>query len=204
MTKSLCPIQSARWKATELPREQLHVNHQSRAGDDGAPVFARLAAWFEKMPTSDLDWEGDLPTAENRNGDRRRVEAPCECGGPSAWTCATRVYNHFALGGGRIGRTGRGFTVYPEDPAINAAILGVANKYIEPHFEDGLPCEEFRDLCNELATRLHTYADGTVTTYFLPQEAAAYLRSTNAAQTWSTNQLLRHDFYKRRHHDEPN
>ncbi len=182
----LCKIQLARWKETERPLALLNQNHRYSVGTDEVPIFARLDEWWSERPTSNL-----------RRIDGRKIERGCGCGGPSAWDCSAKVYSQEALGGGRVGRTGRGYTVYPEDEDINAAILGTANKFIEPMFDNGLPCEAFRDLCNQLVLEIHTYPDGTMTTYFLPKMAAAYLRSNNAAQTLTTSQLRK----LRTHHE---
>ncbi len=175
---NLCKIQVARWKKTERSLALLNQNHRYSAGTDEIPIFARLDEWWSERPTSNLRWK-----------DGRKIERGCACGGPSAWACFAKVYSRKALGGERVTRTGRGYTVFPDDADINAAILGTANKFIEPMFENGLPCEEFRDLCNELVLELHTYSTGMTTTYFLPKSAAAYLRAKNASQTMTTSYL---------------
>ncbi len=181
----LCTIQVARWKKTERPLALLNQNHRYSIGTDEIPIFARLDEWWSERPSSNVRWK-----------DQRKIERGCSCGGPSAWECFAKVYSRQALGGGRVRRTGRGYTVYPDDEGINAAILGTANKFIEPLFENGVPCEEFRDLCNQLVLDIHTYPDGTITTYFLPKMAAAYLRANNVTQSVTVSQLRKLKIHK--------
>lgn len=169
---NLCPVYHARWLASDCSPGLLNQNHSYSVGKDDVPTFVRLDDFWAARPTSNVE-----------------ADTVCECGRPSSWHCYAQVYSRVLLGGERVCRTGRGYTVYPADERINAAILGIANKYISPRFENGLPCEEFRDLCNQLVLKLHTYVDGTVTTYFLVKEASAYLKSQNATQSLTTSRL---------------
>ena len=185
-TTKLCPVQLGRWRETDRSRALLMDNHKYSVGKDTSPVFARLDTFWAKRPTSNVThFEGT------------KQEPACACGSPSAWSCYSKVYTHILLGQERVYRTGRGFTVYPGDSDINAEILGIANKYIPSSFVNGIPCEEFRDLCNELVLSLSRFTDGTVSTWYLPQIAAAYRRREHATQSVTTSRLRKPNYNKR-------
>ena len=108
-----------------------------------------------------------------------RIEAfdavePSEHG--DEWRKWNRTRTRELLGGGRVSRR-QGYTAFPSNEKINAAILAVANKFVPARFDEkGIPCEDFRDMCNHLVLDgLHTFSDGEISTYYLEKKAVVYL-----------------------------
>lgn len=142
------------WTDSDIGREALTDAHSYVVGDDDTtPSFPRIEAYLAAEPLrQDPEWD--------------------------QWQ---RVKVRTLLGGERIARTGRGYTVFPADAKVNAAILGTANKFIPACIDPstGMPCEEFRDLCNHLVTDprgLYAFADGNISTQFLDKVAITYLK----------------------------
>jgi hypothetical protein len=180
---SLCPIYSRIWKGTDRPRHLLDANHFYTVGTDETPEFLRLDEYNKHEPARGLTWSGELPTKDNYQGNRTNNARKCECGKPDAWRCWYHVFRGAMLGGARVARTGRGYTVYPDCQTVNYQILAAVASVI-PLRKDAndIPCEEARDLASHLAMNgLYKQADGSVSTYFLVTEAAAYFRKTQSA-----------------------
>lgn len=192
------------WEASDTGREQLTENHHYTIGGNDSPTFSRVEMFDAAVPNPYLDFEGPLPTEENpmpELTERRPDTATLSFCGASLsprrpefdeWKEWNRARARLLLGGERVMRTGRGYTVFPEDEVINNAILGAANKIIAARIdqETGMPCEDFRDLCNHLvAEGLHTYADGRVSTFYLTQKAVEYVKKTGTMTSASQRQL---------------
>lgn len=151
------------WDKTDTGAKALSDCHGYTVGDQhSTPTFPRLEAYDAAEPSAH---------------------------GPE-WREWNRVRSKYLLGGARVGRTGRGYTVFPEDEAVNAAILGTANKLVQARIDDetGLPCERFRDLCSHLALCVETTAEGNYSTFYLAKHASAYLRKMAATQSITDNQ----------------
>lgn len=137
------------WRKSDRSPSLLSKNHTYAAGTDETPVFARVDEYLAAEPPRDS----------------------------AAWDEWQRVKCDVLLGEGRVARTGRGYTVFPACPQVNADILEIAQHYMPFYFNDkGLPPEPVRDLCAHLFLCVETMADGKLSTVFLPQEAAKYLR----------------------------
>lgn len=169
-----CPTYSKVWAKSDCAQKLLDHNHAYTVGTEEAPEFVRITDYFKHEPARGLTWSGP-------RGARTNNATPCACGKPDAWKCWHAVLQGEVLGGDRVARTGRGYTVFPECPVVNYTILSAVAKVVplrqDP--ETGLPCEEARDLASHLAMRgVRTNADGSFSTYFLMQEAVAYFRKT--------------------------
>jgi len=200
------------WKKSEATTKELNERHSYNLGEHGkentSPEFKRFDEFIALEPVRAPVFEGPLPEflgydsegnvlSENAMPElthtRTSTEKRTFCGASRSprqvsdeWEEWNRVKNAILLGGERRARTGRGYTVFPGDASVNAAILGCANKFIPARIVDGLPCEEFRDLCSHLAMYgLDTFADGTVSTYHLTTATTEYMRKTAAPQTLS-------------------
>lgn len=152
------------WERTDIGRERLTQNHHYAVGSDESPEFVRIDEYNAAQPN---------------------IDSP-------EWDEWHRVKCRHLLGEARVARTGRGYTVFPEDEAINKAILGAANKVVPARInqETGLPCEAFRDLCNHLvAEGLHTYADGRTSTFYLTQKAIEYVKKLGTPTSASQQHL---------------
>lgn len=192
------------WAESELNFETLDENHNYSVGTDEAPVFVRVDKFDEAMPHPALLFEGPLPTKENPMPEVTKPRHIGVYGHVCGATLSTRrpardewkewhkARRDYLLGGKRVARTGRGYTVFPEDKRVNDAILGCANKYVAANIdrETGLPCEEFRDLAAHLAS---SAIERTVERGFhwahIDKHAAAYLRKLRASDSITTNQL---------------
>jgi hypothetical protein len=180
-----CPVFSKIWGKSDCAGKLLDRNHSYQVGTNEVPEFLRLADYDKHEPVRGLTWSGELPTKDNYQGNRTNNARTCECGKPDAWQCWQDVKNNLVLGGERVARTGRGYTVFPQDLSVNAAILGTANKFFPTSLSNsGIPLsEDFRDLCSFLALDgVRTNADGSFSTYYLALEAKAYLRKQGAIQ----------------------
>jgi len=154
-----------RGEKSDIGAKRLSEAHSYIVGDDStSPSFPRIEKYDAAEPN---------------------IDAP-------EWLDWHRTRAKLLLGGARIARTGRGYTVYPQDETINKAILGAANKVIPSRInpETGLPCEEFRDLCQHLVIDgLRTFADGKVSTYYLSQEAIEYVKKLGTPTAATSYQL---------------
>lgn len=201
------------WENSDRPLKVLNENHSYSVGGEDSPTFERIEKFDAAMPNPTPSFEGPLPTEVGRDEDGKLIienavpHLPARgkygnvCQGASLsprrperdeWKEWNKARRDLLLGGKRITRTGRGYTVFPADKKVNRDILGVANKYIQARInpETGLPCEEFRDLANHLATNgLRHFADGTVSTYYLEEEAHLYLRKQGSAASLSNQHL---------------
>jgi hypothetical protein len=154
------------WESMALSCEELAKAHSYTVGDDETtPTFPRIEKFQEAEPIRNKNFSGPL---DNRTHD---------AGTPDKWKEWNRVHRRALLGGKRVARTGRGYTVFPACPMVNAAILEIAQRYIPFRFDErGLPPEEVRDLCAYLYDCVETLADGRFSTVFLAVEGAKYLR----------------------------
>lgn len=202
------------WDKSKRSPALLVKNHAYSVGTDEAPVFARLDEYDEAQPHAAPLFEGPLPEFLGYDDEgavlsanampelthtRTSTATRTFCGASLSprrqlddpWKAWSRTRSRALLGGARITRTGRGYTVFPEDDAVNKAILGCANKFIPASIdaETGYPCEDFRDLCAHLAECVETTADGSFSTHYLAKHATAYLRKMDATQTLSHDQL---------------
>jgi hypothetical protein len=170
----------ALWEASNRSLNELDEAHSYTVGDDETtPTFPRLEKFQAAEPIRNKNFSGPL---DNRTHD---------AGEPDKWKEWNKVYRRALLGGKRVARTGRGYTVFPACPDVNAAILGCANKFLPSKMDEaGLPCEEFRDLCAHLAAHgVEKTAEGGYHWAFIEKLAAAYLRKQSSLASFTENQL---------------
>lgn len=203
------------WERSERSPALLGKNHGYTNGGGDAPEFHRVEEYDAAMPNALPVFEGPLPEflgydddgnvlAANAMPELTHVRASTAtrtfCGASLSprrqlgdpWKAWSRTRAQLLLGGGRVGRTARGYTVFPADEGVNKAIIGCANKFFPTSLgENGVPrSEEFRDLCSHLALDgVRKFADGTFSTYYLKEEAVSYLRKVGTDVSTSTQHL---------------
>jgi len=155
-----CDIFEKLWRNTDNGSARVDENFNYTKGDDSTTIVSeRLDKFFESEPVRAIE-----------------QARPCECGAPDVWKCWHATKSSDVLGGGRVARTGRGYTVHP-DEEVNRDILRTAQAYIPFAITgDELPPEDVRDLCSYLYTKVKQLANGDFCTVFLGNEAAMYLR----------------------------